>query len=122
MLIILDIKGHAKLEASQVRKTTVGEEAYMPKTLWVLTETCWRIKTIFSVSQAGHHLNDGMFWDIFQLLFATAGIRLGGIGWIKAIYPVVWGLGMIFTGPIVDRLGRKPLIVWACLFRQSIIW
>jgi len=35
-----------------------------------------------------------------------------GIGWIKAVYPVVWGIGQIVTGPLADKWGRKPLIVW----------
>jgi MFS family permease len=120
-LIIRDTKGHALLEASQVKKTRVGEGAHKPKTLWVFTETSWRNKTLFSVSQAGmiNNLNDGMSWGVFPLLFASAGVGLEGIGWIKAIYPVVWGVGMIVTGPLSDRLGRKPLIVWG-MFIQAI--
>lgn len=40
-----------------------------------------------------------------------------GIGWIKAIYPVVWGVGQIITGPLADKVGRKPLIVWRILIQ-----
>lgn len=120
-LIICDTKDHAQLEAGQVKKTTVGEGAHKPTTFWVFAETSWRNKTLFSVSQAGliNNLNDGMSWGVFPLLFASAGVGLEGIGWIKAIYPVVWGLGMIITGPLADRLGRKPLIVWG-MFIQAI--
>lgn len=118
-LIIRDTKGHAQLESSQVKKTAVGEGAHKPKVSWVLNETSWRNKTLFSVSQAGlvNNLNDGMSWGVFPLLFASAGVGLEGIGWIKAIYPVVWGLGMIVTGPLSDRIGRKPLIVWGMIIQ-----
>lgn len=119
--IIRDTTSHAQLEARQIRKTAVGEAAHNPGTFWVFTETTWRNKTLFSVSQAGliNNLNDGMSWGVFPLLFASAGVGLEGIGWIKAIYPVVWGLGMIITGPLADRLGRKPLIVWG-MFVQAL--
>ncbi len=119
--MIRDTKVHARLEGSQVKKTTVGEGVHKPKTFWVFAETSWRNKTLFSVSQAGlvNNLNDGMSWGVFPLLFASAGVGLEGIGWIKAIYPVVWGLGMIVTGPLADRIGRKPLIVWG-MFIQAI--
>lgn len=120
-LIIKDTKAHARLESIQVKKTTAGEEAHKPSVAWVIKETSWRNKTLFSVSQAGlvNNLNDGMSWGVFPLLFASAGVGLEGIGWIKAIYPVVWGLGMIATGPLSDRVGRKPLIVWG-MFIQAI--
>lgn len=120
-LLIRDTKGHALLEAAQVKKTAVGERADKPKTFQVFAETSWRNKTLSAVSQAGliNNLNDGMSWGVFPLLFASAGVGLEGIGWIKAIYPVVWGLGMIVTGPLADRLGRKPLIVWG-MFIQAL--
>lgn len=120
-LIIRDTKAHARLEGSQVEKTTGGEGAHKPKIFWVMAETSWRNKTLFSVSQAGlvNNLNDGMSWGVFPLLFASAGVGLEGIGWIKAIYPVVWGLGMIVTGPLADRIGRKPLIVWGMFIQAA---
>src|SRR5690606_15693256 len=59
-----------------------------------------------------NNLNDGMSWGVFPLLFTSMGVGLEGIGWIKAVYPVVWGVGQIVTGPLADKIGRKPLIVW----------
>ena len=58
-----------------------------------------------------------MSWGVFPLLFASTGVGLEGIGWIKAIYPVVWGVGQVITGPLADRIGRKPLIVWGMLIQ-----
>jgi MFS family permease len=79
----------------------------------VFAETSWRNRTLFSVSQAGlvNNLNDGMSWGVFPLLFVANGVTLEGVGLIKAVYPVVWGVGQIFTGLLADRVGRKPLIV-----------
>jgi MFS family permease len=80
---------------------------------WVVLETSWRNKTLFSISQAGfvNNLNDGIAWVAFPLLFAAAGLTIQQTGLIIAAYPLVWGLGQLFTGPLSDRIGRKRLIV-----------
>jgi MFS family permease len=110
---IRDTKKHASLESAQVAATVSGEVQHKPNLWWVFKETTFRNKTLFSISQAGmiNNLNDGMSWGVFPLLFISAGVGLEGVGWIKAIYPVVWGLGQILTGPLADKVGRKPLIV-----------
>ncbi|MFW5876403.1 MAG: MFS transporter [Myxococcota bacterium] len=80
-------------------------------------EVFWRTSALdanlSSVSQAGlvNNLNDGMAWGLFPLLFAAAGMSLGQIGTLAAIYPAVWGLGQLLTGAWSDRIGRKGLIV-----------
>jgi MFS family permease len=70
-------------------------------------------RNLSSVSQAGlvNNLNDGMAWGLFPLFFAAAGMGLGQIGTLAAIYPGVWGLGQLITGAMSDRIGRKWLIV-----------
>ncbi|RAJ73718.1 putative MFS family arabinose efflux permease [Chitinophaga dinghuensis] len=114
VLVIQDTRRHAQLESALVTATSSGEKMHRPNLLWVFKETSFRNKDLFSISQAGliNNLNDGMSWGVFPLLFITMGVGLEGVGWIKAIYPVVWGVGQIITGPLADRVGRKPLIVW----------
>jgi MFS family permease len=80
------------------------------------TEVFWRTtlldRNLSSVSQAGmvNNLNDGMAWGLFPLFFAAAGMDIGQIGTLAAIYPATWGVGQIFTGAWSDRVGRKWLI------------
>ncbi len=114
IFVISDTRKHAQLEAAQIKKTASGEVAHKPNLLWVFKETSIKNKNLFSISQAGliNNLNDGMSWGVFPLLFMSMGVGLEGVGWIKAIYPVVWGVGQIITGPMADKIGRKPLIVW----------
>ncbi len=114
VLVIHDTRKHAQLEAGQVNAVSPGEKVQKPGLLWVFRETSFKNKNLFAASQAGliNNLNDGMSWGVFPLLFISMGVSLEGVGWIKAIYPVVWGAGQLITGPLADRIGRKPLIVW----------
>ena len=113
-----DTREHASLEAS-------ANDQLQQAPAWsaqrVFAETSWRNKTLFSVSQAGlvNNLNDGMSWGIFPLLFVAHGVTLEGVGLIKAVYPVIWGVGQLFTGSLADRVGRKPLIVSGMLVQAA---
>ncbi len=78
----------------------------------VFALTSFGDKALSSCSQAGlvNNLNDGLAWGLFPILFADAGLDIGRIGILVALYPAVWGLGQLVTGGLSDRIGRKPLI------------
>ncbi len=80
----------------------------------VFWRTTWLDHNLSSVSQAGlvNNLNDGMAWGLFPLVFAAHGMSLAQVGTLAAVYPATWGLAQLATGPLSDRTGRKPLIVW----------
>jgi len=109
--LVRDTRAHAQLEGALHFRAGDAESA--PRTSWIIAETSWRDRTLFGVSQAGlvNNLNDGMTWGVFPLLFAAHGVGLGGIGLIKAVYPLTWGIGQVVTGALSDQVGRKPLIV-----------
>jgi MFS family permease len=70
-------------------------------------------RNLFAASQAGlvNNLNDGMSWGLFPLFFVANGLGVERIGILKAVYPAVWGVLQVATGPLSDRWGRKGLIV-----------
>ncbi|MEQ6438175.1 MFS transporter [Comamonas sp. w2-DMI] len=108
ILVVHDTRDHVRLEAGSVAKEP------SPLTFReVFMLTSFKNRNLFSASQAGliNNLNDGMSWGIFPLFFTTLGLGVERIGILKAIYPVVWGVGQIATGPLSDRWGRKGLIV-----------
>jgi MFS family permease len=115
--LVRDTRAHARLEAS-LHSAIVPHAVALSR---VFAETTWRNRTLFSVSQAGlvNNLNDGMSWGVFPLLFAANGVSLEGIGLIKAVYPVIWGVGQVVTGSLADRIGRKPLIVWGMVVQAA---
>jgi MFS family permease len=79
----------------------------------IFVRTTLTDRTLSSVCQAGlvNNLNDGMAWGIFPLYFAAAGMNLGQIGLLAALYPMVWGVMQLATGAWSDSVGRKGLIV-----------
>jgi hypothetical protein len=81
----------------------------------------FRDPTLSAASQAGlvNNLNDGLAWGVFPLLFTRAGLTLGEVGLLVAIYPAVWGVTQIGTGALSDRVGRRRLIVGGMLLQAA---
>jgi MFS family permease len=108
ILVVRDTRQHVQLETSYSVKL---ETSLSFREVFALTT--FKDRNLFAASQAGlvNNLNDGMSWGIFPLFFAALGLGVERIGILKAVYPVVWGVGQAITGPLSDRLGRKRLIV-----------
>lgn len=108
VLVVRDTRGHVLAEAAAALDA-------MPSLRFreVFALTSFKDRNLFAASQAGlvNNLNDGMSWGIFPLFFSTLGLGVERIGILKAVYPVVWGMGQVVTGPLSDRWGRKGLIV-----------
>jgi MFS family permease len=119
VFLVQDTREYARLEAG-LQDPSRGT-ASAARFAHVFVETSWRNRTLLSISQAGlvNNLNDGMSWGVFPLLFIANGVTLENVGLIKAVYPIIWGLGQIFTGSLADRIGRKPLIVWGMVVQAA---
>jgi MFS family permease len=111
VLFVRETHGHARHEAAGHPTTAVNLHDGL-STAEVFRLTSFTEKALSAASQAGmvNNLNDGLAWGIFPLFFARAGLSVGRIGILAAIYPAVWGAGQLVTGALSDRLGRKWLI------------
>lgn len=80
-------------------------------------ETSWKNRNLGSISQAGlvNNLNDGMVWGLLPILLAAKHFDLEQIGKVVALYPIVWGLGQLFTGKMADHLNKKSMLFWGML-------
>ena len=107
-LLVRDTRGHAALESG----TDDGRSRSRPSPRAVFSRVTWTDRSLRAVSQAGlvNNLNDGVSWGLFPLYFAAHGATLERTALLVALYPAVWGVGQLFTGPLSDRLGRKPLM------------
>ncbi len=78
----------------------------------IFSRVSWKDRRLLGASQAGlvNNLNDGMSWGLFPLYFAAAGLDVAHIGILKFVYPAVWGLMQIATGPLSDIIARRLLI------------
>lgn len=119
ILVIRDTRQHVGLEA---RGATELNASLSFREVFMLTS--FKNRNLFAASQAGliNNLNDGMSWGIFPLFFTTFGLGIERIGILKAVYPVVWGVGQIVTGPLSDRWGRKGLIVAGMLVQAAALF
>jgi predicted MFS family arabinose efflux permease len=129
-LLVRETRGHARLEAQLTHRgrttdpkpspenepAAAGER---PSTREVLARTSLREPALSACSQAGlvNNLNDGLAWGLLPLLFVRGGLPVGQVGLLAALYPAVWGLGQLLTGPLSDLLGRKPLITTGMLLQ-----
>ena len=121
-VFVRETRGHARHEATTAAAGVHGADL---STRRVAALVSYREPALSSAAQAGmvNNLNDGLAWGLFPLLFATAGLTLTQIGALAALYPAVWGLGQLATGPISDRYGRKPLIVAGMLLQGgALVW
>ena len=119
VLFVKETQPFARYEAAIHPATDVDRHDQLTdRQIFVLTS--FREKALSSASQAGlvNNLNDGLAWGLFPIFFAAAGLSVGRIGVLAAIYPAIWGLGQLYTGALSDRIGRKPLIVGG-MFTQA---
>ncbi|EDZ99884.1 major facilitator superfamily MFS_1 [Burkholderia sp. H160] len=108
ILVVRDTRDHVRLEAAG-KPTAASSLSF--RDVFLLTSI--KDRNLFAASQAGliNNLNDGMSWGIFPLFFTGLGLGVERIGILKAVYPIVWGVCQVVTGPLSDRWGRKGLIV-----------
>jgi MFS family permease len=126
-LVVRETHGHAHLEAQLAeanQNTAPSQPSAAPRpgqlsTRGVVVATSWREPALSACSQAGlvNNLNDGLAWGLLPLLFVRGGLAVAQVGLLAALYPGVWGLGQLVTGPLSDRLGRKPLITAGMLLQ-----
>ena len=80
-------------------------------------------RSLSAASQAGlvNNLNDGLVWGLLPIVWLSAGLDLGQIGFLAAAYPATWGVVQVVTGGLSDAVGRKRLIVVGMLLQAGAI-
>jgi MFS family permease len=122
-LFVRETRGHVTLEIAQTApaRHPAGNPGSFRR---IFATTTWRDPSLSAASQAGlvNNLNDGMSWGIYPLFFGSYGLGVAAIGVVKAVYPGVWGVLQVVTGPLSDRIGRKGLIAGGMVVQAAGIW
>jgi MFS family permease len=121
VLFVRETRAYVHLEAASAPSTSSGVRPSLGNVFYV---TSVGNVSLFAACQAGlvNNLNDGMSWGLYPLFFAAYGLGVGSIGVIKAVYPIVWGVLQVATGPLSDRVGRKELIAGGMIVQAVGIW
>jgi MFS family permease len=116
-LFVRETTGHVATE--QAIRGGAGRSSWRQ----LFTRTSFTEPSLSAACQAGlvNNLNDGMAWGLLPLYYAAAGLSIGEIGLLAAVYPGVWAVAQIATGAWSDRVGRKPLIVAGMLLQAGAI-
>jgi len=117
VLFVKETRGYVEHEQALVERPAA------PPWHEVFWRTTLRDRSLSAASQAGlvNNLNDGMAWGLLPLYYAAAGLSIGEIGILAAVYPAIWAIVQIGTGGLSDRIGRKPLIVAGMLVQAGAI-
>jgi MFS family permease len=118
-LFVRETQGHARFEAAATTNRIDRRADLAAREVFILTSV--RERALSAASQAGlvNNLNDGLAWGLLPIYYANAGLTLGDIGILAAIYPTVWGVGQLGMGALSDRIGRKRLIAGGMLLQAA---
>ena len=119
-LSVLAVRDTAPWAAAEARQHPRQADPH-PPFREIFRRVSWTDRTLAAASQAGlvNNLNDGLVWVILPVLLVEHGVSVTGVGYVKAFYPFMWAAGMIATGHLADRIGRKPPIVAGMLIQAA---
>jgi MFS family permease len=103
---------HVPETGAAVRDTGPGLRA-------VFARVSWRDERLAVASLAGlvTNLKDGALWGLLPGILAGRGFDLPAVAAVVAVYPAVWGVAQLGTGPLSDRVGRRSLVVLGLLLQ-----
>ncbi len=110
IFIVKDTRKHVVLEKKVSMQQSVKN---------VFLNTTFKNHNLSATTQAGlvNNLNDGMIWGLLPLLLLTMDFNKDTIGIIAATYPLVWGIGQLFTGRLADLYSNKKILFYGMLLQ-----
>lgn len=114
LIWVRDTRGHVRQEEAASEKEKLSN---------LFIASSWTDRTLGTVSQAGlvNNLNDGMMWGLVPILLLSLGFGSYETGIVAGIYPVVWGVGQLFTGKLADHVSKKAMLFTGMLIQGAAI-
>jgi MFS family permease len=91
--------------------------------LGAFKEASWNNKQLLAVNQAGliEKFIDAIVWVFLPVFLLSKGQSLIESSAIILIFGITWGASQLITGPLSDKIGRKPLIVYGLVLSASML-
>ena len=96
-----------------------AKESRIPllKNVWKASSYHHRNMGSVTINGLINNLNDGIVWGLLPILLLQKNYSLQQVGLIAGMYPVVWGIGQLFTGKLGDIYCKKQLITVGMLLQ-----
>ena len=96
-----------------------AKESRIPllKNVWKASSYQHRNMGSVTINGLVNNLNDGIVWGLLPLLLLQKEYSLQQVGIIAGMYPIVWGIGQLFTGKLGDIYCKKQLITAGMLLQ-----
>ena len=96
-----------------------AKESRIPlfKNVWKASSYQHRNMGSVTINGLVNNLNDGIVWGLLPILLLQKDYSLQQVGIIAGIYPIVWGVGQLFTGKLGDLYCKKQLITAGMLLQ-----
>lgn len=105
LFLVKETRGFVRSESANSTQASLAH---------VFLDTSIRNRKLSAITQAGmvNNLNDGMIWGLLPAWLLSIQMDTATVGMLAAVYPLVWGIGQLFTGPLSDRFAHKVLLFW----------
>ena len=64
-----------------------------------------------------NNFNDGMLWGMLPVILMSLFFDATDIGQLVAVYPIIWGVGQLFTGKLGDIYSKKTILIIGMLLQ-----
>lgn len=91
--------------------------------LGAFKEASWNNKQLLAVNQAGliEKFIDAIVWIFLPVFLLSKGQSLIESSAMILVFGITWGASQLITGPLSDKIGRKPLIVYGLVLSASML-
>lgn len=106
LLTIFFTKDTAEFVHHEAKESTIP----LLKNIWKASSYQHRNMGSVTINGLVNNLNDGIVWGLLPILMLQRNYSLQQVGLVAGMYPIVWGIGQLFTGKLGDVYCKKQLI------------
>ena len=115
LLTLFFIKDTAAFVHHEAKESTIP----LFKNIWKASTYQHRNMGSVTINGLINNLNDGIVWGLLPVLLLQKNYSLQQVGLVAGMYPIVWGIGQLFTGKLGDIYCKKQLITAGMLLQAA---